>query len=65
MSDPEKPAPPPNQTIQLDALDPAEAEKLVGSSPSSLPPGEGPHVRRKTPPPLPPSALVSTPPPDA
>ena len=54
MSDSDKPAPP-NQTIQLDALDPAEAEKLV-ASPSS-PPSEGAHVRRKTPPPLPPSAL--------
>jgi hypothetical protein len=60
MSDSDKPAP--NQTIQLDALDPAEAERLV-ASPSS-PPSEGAHVRRKTPPPLPPSALVANPPGD-
>jgi hypothetical protein len=58
MSDSDKPAPP-NQTIQLDALDPAEAEKLL-ASPSS-PPSEGAHVRRVTPPPLPPSAFVPAP----
>jgi hypothetical protein len=60
MPDSDKPAP--NQTIQLDALDPAEAEKIVGAGGPSVPPGDGAPSRRKTPPPLPPTAFVSNPP---
>jgi hypothetical protein len=63
MSDSEKPAPA-NQTIQIDALDSSEALSVTGAGPSEASPGDE-HAagRRKTPPPLPPSALVSNPPP--
>jgi hypothetical protein len=60
MPDSDKPAP--NQTIQLDALDPVEAEKITVGPRPSAPPSEGAPSRRKIPPPLPASALVSNPP---
>lgn len=63
MSDSDKPAPA-NQTIQIDALDSSEALSVTGAGPSEASPGEDPALgRRKTPPPLPPSAFTSTPPP--
>jgi hypothetical protein len=61
MPDSDKPAA--NKTIQLDALDEAEAAALVQQRTSSAPPAAPTPSRRVTPPPLPPSAFVSNPPP--